>query len=181
MTPIEWDNLSSGLIGAIFGSIIGFLGSVFLNWWNQRTEREAAAHAILAEMFTNATRALDAESTLVLHPFVDSAWRSQLPSVAHLIKWPDLKILLEAYDAGFKAYENAADTLRAARERPKAPFDELHRDKELLKIKEWLMSAAKEWLRAIDILRGPALRPRDRTKFDDDFRKLKRRANSNHP
>jgi hypothetical protein len=46
-------------------------------------------------MFTNAERALIAESTFVLHEFLGGAWRTQLPPVTELLRWPDLKILVK--------------------------------------------------------------------------------------
>jgi hypothetical protein len=73
LNTAKWNNLTSGLAGAIIGAFAGFVGSVLQNWRTTRRTQRAAARAVLAEMFTNAERALIAESTFVLHEFLVGA------------------------------------------------------------------------------------------------------------
>src|SRR5215469_12666270 len=82
------------LVASLVGALCGFFGSVFAQKREHNDARRAAGRAVLAEMFTNADRALSAESTLVLQEFTDFAWRQQLPLVAHLLNWEDLKTLV---------------------------------------------------------------------------------------
>lgn len=193
---VEWTNLSSGLLGAL----IGFAGSVLLHWRSNRSNRRAAARAVLAEIFTNAALALSAESTRVYHEFLDAAWRTQLPLVAQLLKWPELKGLVGAYDSGARAYENGLDVLgqlkdeeRRAREYEErlrnegSPLTtyELKWDEKLERMEEkrrmidqWFRDVANEWIEAMRVLRNAAVGRNESKVFDEDLRKLEERLKS---
>lgn len=192
MSATEWNNLSSGLLGAAIGAVLGFLDSVFLNWWNDRQGRKAAGRAVLAEMFANLDRALSAESTRVLHEFLDSAWHTQLPLAAQLLKWPDLKKLVSAYDSASRGYENAKDEIRKLDDRqrnlrvqPRVMGEELKRDRQLAaienerqKIDGWFRVVAGEWITAMRVVRDSAVECDERKVFDEDLRKLEERLKS---
>lgn len=189
MSAPEWNNLSSGLLGAAIGSVLGFLGSVYLNWRSDRQGRKAASRAVLAEMFTNLDRAMSAESTRVLHEFLDSAWRTQLPLVAQLLKWPDLKKIVTGYDGASRGYENAQDEIRKLddkqrnlRAQPPVMGEEIERERQFAgienernKIDGWFRALADEWITAIHIVRDLAVERDERKVFDEDLHKLEER------
>jgi hypothetical protein len=190
---MAWDNLLSGLLGAVIGGVIGaalgFLGALCIYRRTAKDVQRAAGRALLAEMSTNAERALSAESTRVLHEFWDVAWRSQLPLVSQLLHWPDLKKLVSAYDSGARGYENARDALAllAAEERrldESSPEigKELERDRKRNRIEEnrrridqWFREVAGEWIEAMRVLRGAAIDCGERKIFDQDLTKLEER------
>jgi hypothetical protein len=179
LNTVEWNNLTSGLVGAVIGAIAGFLGSVLLNWLGARLNRRAAARAVLAEMWANADRALSAESTsaIALHEFWSGAWRTQLPWVAAFLRWPDLKILVSAYDSAERAYENARDVL--AKLELESQIAEERLEQRRKKVCFWFLAVADEWLKAMRVLRRAAIcRWRERREFDGDIQKIEQRLNS---
>jgi len=187
------DNLLSGLLGSVIGgligAIVGFLGSRRLQRDTEETQRKAAGRAVLAEMFTNADRALSAESTRVLHEFLDAAWRAQLPLVAQSLTWPNLKKVVSAYDAAARAFENAKDETRklddrqrAIREQPSVMGEELARDRQLAQIEKerqkvdaWFRRVASDWAEAMGVLRTATIDCSERATFDEDLRKIEER------
>jgi hypothetical protein len=96
LSTTEWDNLSSGLIGAAIGAVIGFLGSVLLNWLGEQSRRKAAGRALLAEMFSNVT-ALNYVGDHRPAGYSQNVWETQLPLVAALLDWKDLQIVAEPF------------------------------------------------------------------------------------
>lgn len=106
---IEWSNLSSGLLGAVIGSIVGFLGSVFLNWKAERSMRKGAGRAVLMEMLTGADLAVSLLRTAQPHRFPDALWLSQAAHVALALKWQDLDKLVQAYDASSRLSDYVRD------------------------------------------------------------------------
>jgi hypothetical protein len=190
---MAWDNLLSGLVGAVIGGIIGalvgFFGAFYIYRRTAKDAERAAGRAVLAEMSTNAERALSAESTRELHKFWDTAWRSQLPLVSQLLQWPDLKKLVSAYDSGARGYENARDALsqlaseeRKLDETSPAMGEELEWDRRRKRIEEkrrridqWFREVAWEWMEAMRVLRGATIDCDERRIFDSDLRKLEER------
>jgi hypothetical protein len=190
------DNILSGLLGSVIGgligAIVGFFGSRRLQRDADKTQQQAAARAVLAEMSTNLERALDAESTRQIHEFFDAAWRSQLPMVAQLLKWPDLKKLISVYDYAARAYENSLDVLRHLEDQKrelgsKSPVmgEELQSDRKLASIEgrrrridQWFRQIANEWIAAMSLVSEVALGREERKAFDDDLRKLDERLRS---
>lgn len=150
-------------MGAVIGALAGFVGSVFLNWRIARQTRRAAARAVLAEMFTNAERALGAESTLVIHEFFDTAWRTQLPLVAALLRWSDLKTLVRAYDGAARAYTNS---------------DPITTMTQPAAVGRWFLTVAEEWTRAVQVLLPKAIRWRERARFNRDLQDIQQRLKS---
>jgi hypothetical protein len=100
LSTTEWDNLSSGLIGAaigaVIGSVLGFLGSVLLNWLGERSKRKGAGRALLAEMVSNMT-ALNYVGDHGPAGYSQNVWETQLPLVAALLDWKELQIVAEPY------------------------------------------------------------------------------------
>lgn len=190
---MAWDNLLSGLVGAVIGGAIGaalgFLGAFYIYRLTAKDAQRAAGRAVLAEMSTNAERALSAESTRVLHEFWDAAWRSQLPLVSQLLDWPDLKKLVSAYDSGARGYENARDALgqlaaedRKLDESSPEMGKELEWDRKRNRIEEkrrridqWFREVAGEWMEAMRVLRGVAIDCDERRIFDKDLSELEER------
>lgn len=160
----------------MIGSALGFIGSAFLHWRNGQRNRRAAARAVLAEMFANADRALSAESTFVFHEFLDGAWRTQLPLVAEFLSWPNLKTLVNAYDAAARAYENARDELPKIERENQLTAQRSEQSRK--RICGWFLTVAGEWVKAMRALRSDAIRCRDRQGFDDDLRKIEDRLAS---
>ena len=109
---MTWQNLVYNLLSGFVGAIVGVVGLLYVQRDAQAKARRAAGRAVLAEMFTNADRALSASSSLVLHEFTDFAWQQQMPLVAHLLSWQELKILVNTYDSAARAFENARDVIK---------------------------------------------------------------------
>jgi hypothetical protein len=144
---------------------------------------------VLAEMSTNLERALDAESTRQIHQFFDAAWRSQLPLIAQLLDWADLKKLITAYDSAARSYENALDVRehleqeeRAQDSKSSVMGEELKRDRKRAsieqrrkKIDQWFRMVVDEWVAAIRRISGVVLQCQERKVFDADLRKLEER------
>jgi hypothetical protein len=166
-------NVLLALLGAVIGLIgvgSGFLGSLYLQRRTDREARRAAGRAVLAEMFANVDRALSAESSLVLHQFSDLVWQQQLPLVAHLLGWNDLRTLVNTYDSASRAFENAKERIGV---------DESQRmggsANELGKVMFGFRDIAKEWLTAIRVLQGVVLSKAERSALEEDIVKLESR------
>ncbi len=113
MNATEWNNLSSGLLGAVIGSIAGFLGSVFLNWRSERKTYKAAGRALLVEMRGNLNFLWEVTSELHVRmphtedkssydagedwKYGDGIWRGQLPLIAQLLDMKGLEKVANAY------------------------------------------------------------------------------------
>lgn len=180
------------LLAALAGALIGFFGSLMLQTQAAKREQRAAGRAVLAEMFTNLDRALGAESTRVIHQFLDAAWREQLPLVAKLLKWKELKKILSAYDSGDRGYQNAVDVAKRLDDKElelkktaTVMGNELERDKEFALVEQkrrridgWFRAMAQDWLEAMSVLRNAAIDCNEREVFDEDFRKLEERVKS---
>jgi gas vesicle protein len=100
LNATEWNNLSSGLlgavIGAVIGSLVGFLGSMFLNWQNDRSKCKAAGRALLAEVSRN-YQALAYVGDHRPAGYSEVVWETQLPLIAQLLKWEELRVVAEPY------------------------------------------------------------------------------------
>jgi hypothetical protein len=139
----------------------------------QAEERKAAGRAVLAEMFTNADRALSAKSTFVLHEFTDFAWQQQLPLVAQLLSWKDLKTLVNTYDSAARAFENARDVMQKREQESEGRPRE---DREFDRVSSWFRDVAKEWIVAMRILQTTVLSGKERKQLDEDISKLEIRV-----
>jgi hypothetical protein len=100
LNATEWNNLSSGLLGAIIGAAIGsaagFLGSMFLNWQSDRSKCRAAGRALLAEV----TRNFQVLGYVGEHRpagYSEVVWETQLPLIAQLLNWEELRVIAEPY------------------------------------------------------------------------------------
>lgn len=103
MSAPEWNNLSSGLLGAVIGSIAGFLGSVFLNWKAEGNNRKGAGRAVLAEVVMNREAFKQVVTPAVqAPPFSQTVIKDQLPLVGKLLGWEDLLTLLTPYISAAK-------------------------------------------------------------------------------
>ena len=135
MTVEYWNNLLSGLAGAVIGSVLGFLGSVFLDWKAKRSNRKAAGRAVLAEMEMN----VQALQVAVQHPPVQvpqissDVFSKNLPLVAQMLDWSVLQEIVKAYDyaaevvAEFRWAKEVDDLIKAEtgfRSRSGTKFDE---------------------------------------------------------
>ncbi len=165
-------NVFSGFLGALIGAIGGFLGSLAVQRRAQKEARIAAGRAVLAEMFANADRALSAKSTFILHEFTDFAWREQLPLVAHLLDWNELRTLVNTYDSAARAFENAKDVLQSEeKESPEIANEEQN----LTRVGLWFLDIAKEWIAAMRILQAAVLDVSERTQLERDIENLEKR------
>jgi hypothetical protein len=159
------------LMGTAVGAFLAFFGTVYAQRSERNAARRAAGRAVLAEMFTNADRALSAESTLVLHEFTDFAWRQQLPLVADLISWEDLKVLVNTYDSATRAFENAKEVVRNRSGRDDAEAYEPN----FGRMASWFHDVAAEWVAAMRVLQKTVLDRNERQKLDEDIKKLEQR------
>jgi hypothetical protein len=100
---IEWTNLSSGLLGAVIGSIAGFLGSLYLNWSNDKNNRRSAGRAVLAEIvmsqeaFKQSDDQARARRARQAPQFSRTVVQGQLSLVAKLLDWSELCAVLTPY------------------------------------------------------------------------------------
>ena len=147
-------NLTSGLIGAV----LGVIGAVCIERWKERQRRMGAGRAVLAELLTNAARALRFKTTGILHSFSDTTWHSQLPLVAQLLPWPDLQKLVLAYDSALRLFENS----RALSQ--EKLFDQKYRNN--------FLGLAKEFRQAIEVLRHKTLSSKEKLVFESDLAKF---------
>jgi hypothetical protein len=149
--------LVSLVSGGLAGGIVGLGGA----WYWQRQARKAAGKALLAELFTNLERTLSAAPTSARHDPGDTVWRSQMPLIAKLLRWPKLTTIVHAYDSGFRLLDNIRGINNfppAAAARPPQSVDELDRSRKIHEtIESWHVQTAKEWLKAIDILQAVVL------------------------
>jgi hypothetical protein len=175
----DWNNFTSGFAGAVIGAILGFLGSVFLNCRTIRRNRREAARAVLAEMFTNADRALsaDAASTFHFHEFLDRAWQTQLPLVAASLRWPNLKTLVIAYDSAARAYENAQEVPKLAEESK----NEERKEQIRKNVDSWFLDVGDAWVKAMYTLKRAATGWRERRQIEADIQKIERRLKAKRP
>ena len=176
------------LLGGLAGGYLGYWGALRVQRIEDQERGKAAARAVLAEMFTNVDRALSAESTRVLHQFLNAAWRQQLPLVAKTLCWADLKKLVNAYDGAERAYENAVEGLRQSNdaerrliEQPpptgvEKPHEWIEADRR--KIDGWFRVVASDWVGAMRLLRNVAMGCDERSNFDEDLRKIEERLKS---
>ena len=156
---IEWSNLSSGLLGAV----VGFLGSVFLNWKAERSMRKGAGRAVLMEMLTGADLAVSLLGTAQPHRFPDALWLSQAPHVALALKWQDLDKLVQAYDASSRLSDCVRDGDFVSRVQQE--------DRKAVNI---CLDVAQAFLNAIDALRAIGLLTRaERESFNKRFEQLR--------
>jgi hypothetical protein len=100
LNATEWNNLSSGLLGAVIGagigSIAGFLGSMLLNWQSDRSKCKAAGRALLAEVARN-YQALAYVGDHRPAGYSEVVWETQLPLIAQLLKWDELRAVAAPY------------------------------------------------------------------------------------
>lgn len=100
VSTTEWNNLSSGLLGAVIGaaigSVIGFIGSIFLNWRNDLGKCKAAGRALLMEVARN-HEALAYVGDHRPAGYSEVVWETQLPLIAQLLKWKELRIVAKPY------------------------------------------------------------------------------------
>jgi len=127
-------------------------------------------------MFTNADRALSAMSSLVLHEFTDFAWRQQLPLVAHLLNWEDLKTLVNTYDSAARTFENAREIID---QREKETIrGELTGKQDFGRVRSWFGEVTQELIGAMRILQDAVLDGKESRQLDSDIRKLEATLNS---
>ena len=172
---MTWQNQIGNLavvVSALLGAAIGGLFSLGLYLRAQSEARRAAGRAVLAEMFTNADRALSAKTTLVLHEFTDFAWQQQLPLLAHLLNWDDLKTLVNTYDSAARAFENARDVIRQGERESEDPP---RSDRDFGRISSWFQDIAREWITAMRILQRVVLNKAEWAQLDEDIKKLETR------
>jgi hypothetical protein len=166
---MAWQSISANLLSGFVGSVVGIVGLLYVQHLAQAEARRAAGRAVLAEMFTNADRALSARSTLVLHEFTDFAWQQQMPLVAQLLSWKDLKTLVNTYDSAARAFENARDVIKdGAHEVGDTERDE----RDFGRIASWFTDVAQEWIAAMRILQRSVLDGKERRQLDDDIERL---------
>jgi hypothetical protein len=166
-------NILIGLLGGLGGAAIGVFGSLHIQRRSELQARRAAGRAVLAEMFTNADRALSAETTLVLHDFSDLAWQQQLPLLAHLLNWGDLKTLVNTYDSAARAFENAKDAMRIEEKSSSQASDP-----EIARVISWFREVAKEWIAAMRILQSVVLNAEEKRQLDEDIQRLEARLSA---
>lgn len=87
-------------VGTVLGALLGYLAAGRLHKHDRIELEKGAARALLAEMLTNADRAISLSGTIQPVGFSDSVWVSQSPIISRLLAWKDLKKVVEAYDAG---------------------------------------------------------------------------------
>ncbi len=172
-------NLITLLVGVI-GALLGAFGALLVQKSAQAEARQAAGRAVLAEMFTNADRALSAKSSLVLHEFTAFAWQQQLSLVAQSLNWEQLKILVNTYDSAARAFENAKEVIQenasevirqGKNESAAAQGDEA----QFRRISSWFEEVAEEWIAAMRTLQSVVLNKRERRQLDEDIKKLEAR------
>ena len=176
---MSWESqvrdILSGPIATLFatagGAICGFFGAVYAQRRERNDAKRAAGRAVLAEMFTNADRALSARSTLVLHEFTDFAWRQQLPLVADLVSWEDLKTLVNTYDSAMRAFENAKEVIRR---RSDSATSETY-EPNLGRMASWFHDVAEEWVAAMRVLQKAVLDRQERQRLEGDIERLEKR------
>ncbi len=171
---MSWQNIVSNLLSGFLGAVVGVIGLRSVQRRAQAEARRAAGRAVLAEMFTNADRALSARSTLVLHEFTDFAWQQQMPMVAHLLTWHDLKILVNTYDSAARAFENAKDVMNQGEREASTAVSE---DREFGRITSWFTDVANEWIAAMRILRSTVLDRTEQRQLDEDIKRLEGQIN----
>lgn len=157
------------LIATLAGAVFGFSGSVYAQRRERADARRAAGRAVLAEMFTNADRALSARSTMVLHEFTDFAWRQQLPLVADLVSWEELKTLVNTYDSAMRAFENAKEIVSRRSDPGAAENSNLGR------MSSWFHDVAAEWVAAMRILQKTVLDRAESERLEEDIGKIEQR------
>ena len=84
------DNLLSGLVGAVIGSLFGFAGAMVVVLHEQRERRRGAARAIMAECYSNK---LAADSAVLMNgefPFSSAIYQLNLPLIAASLKESEL-------------------------------------------------------------------------------------------
>jgi hypothetical protein len=166
---MTWQNIVANLLSGFVGAVVGVIGLLYVQRVAQSAARRAAGRAVLAEMFTNADRALSARSTLVLHEFTDFAWQQQMPLVAQLLNWNDLKILVNTYDSAARAFENARDVIRQGEQEEAGTAAE---ERDFGRIASWFSEIAQEWIVAMRILQRAVLDGSERGQLDNDIAKL---------
>lgn len=117
MTPTEWNNLSSGLLGGLFGaiiaSILSYFGAFHLQRRDERNRQKAAGQALLIEMRGNLNFLWEVTSELHVRmphtedksfyeagedwKYGDGIWRGQLPLIAQLLDMKGLEKVANAY------------------------------------------------------------------------------------
>jgi hypothetical protein len=169
---VTWQSQIGNLLSGFVGAVVGVIGLLYVQQRAQAEARRAAGRAVLAEMFTNADRALSAKSTLVLHEFTDFACQQQMPLVAHLLNWEDLKTLVNTYDSAARAFENAREVIHQREQEVPGRSDE---GRDFGRIGSWFTDVAQEWIEAMRILQRTVLNGQERRQLDEDLRKLEAR------
>jgi hypothetical protein len=169
---MTWDSQIGNLLSGFVGAVVGVIGLLYVQHRTQAEARRAAGRAVLAEMFTNADRALSAKSTLVLHEFTDFAWQQQMPLVAQLLNWVDLKTLVNTYDSAARAFENAREVIHEGEQQV---MDQSGKVRDLGRIGSWFRDVAQEWIVAMRILQRTVLTGNECRQLDEDIKKLETR------
>jgi gas vesicle protein len=167
LSATEWNNLSSGLLGAVIGAVVGslagFVGSMFLNWQSDRSKSRAAGRALLAEVTRN-FQALAYVGEHLPAGYSESVLKAQLPLVARLLSWGELQTVLEPYLLaaeplyGFSVAEDPRDKTRAYQAaRNHAVNFERNAQEVLKKCQEELTKVREKFARAAEVLRSSLL------------------------
>jgi hypothetical protein len=175
-------DLGQALVSLVSGGLAGGLVGLGGAWYWQLQTRKAAGKALLAELFTNLERTLSAATTPARHDPGDTVWRSQMPLIAKLLRWPKLKTIVHAYDAGFRLRDNIqgieSSSPDAAARHPQS-VEELDRSRRRYEtIESWHVQTAIEWLKAIDILQAVVLTRSERCEFEEDLKRVKETLSS---
>ena len=164
-------SLLNSVISVLIGAVLGYFATVRLHKKERVDLQKGAGRALLAEMFTNADRALSLSGTNQPVGFSDTVWFSQSPVISRLLCWKDLAKVVEAYDAGSRLSS-----------------DSLSRDSDLLKglqknepiAHRVCVGIAEAFLEAIELLRGQKglLNADELSDVDARLRRLRDQAKS---
>jgi hypothetical protein len=71
---VDISNLTSGFIGAVIGALLGFLGLVGIQWWQDRKDDRAAVRTTLMEVTYNISNLRSSQESGVYLPLLTGAW-----------------------------------------------------------------------------------------------------------
>jgi hypothetical protein len=138
-----WVRHAGPFVSNIISAALGYFTAVLLHRRDKVGLQKGAGRALLAEIFTNADRALSLSGTHQPEPFSDIVWSNEIAVISGLLRWKDLAEIVQTYDAG----ERLADDMRDPRF-----LDRLARDDP--RAQGMCLDLADGFLAAIDILRA---------------------------
>jgi len=177
LSATEWNNLSSGLLGAVIGAVIGslagFVGSMFLNWRIDRSKCRAAGRALLAEIIRN-FQALAYVGEHRPAGYSENVLKAQLPLVAKLLSWRELQTVLEPYLLaaeplyGFSVAEDLREKTREYQFAGNHAVNyEGNAQQVLKKCQEELAKVREKFARAAEVLRHSVLDRQESRDFSE--------------